>query len=90
MKRFKSDKNIYKDTDNIIEVLLEHFRHNDMDNFFIVLRAYIKNSNKLKLSNSTKLGRTSVYELLNNPNPENVQIGTISKIISHINKNHAA
>lgn len=48
MDRFKSDKHLYRDIKNIINALLNNLKHKDIDNFFIVLKAFIKNSNNTK------------------------------------------
>jgi DNA-binding phage protein len=66
------------------EILIEALTHNDMETFQDVLVGYIRTSSKLALSKKTKLGRTTLYDLINPEKPFNPTLDTIGKIFEEL------
>jgi DNA-binding phage protein len=72
------------DKDIVRELLLECLREGDMFTFEDVLLAYIRTSAKLSLSKSTKIGRTTLYDLIDPKKQFNPSYETLSKIFEDL------
>ena len=66
------------------EILIEALTHNDMETFQDVLVGYIRTSSKVALSRKTKLGRTTLYDLIDPDKPFNPTLDTIGKIFEEL------
>ena len=73
-----SNKKLVKD------ILVEALTCNDMETFQDVLVAYIRTSSKVALSKKTKLGRTTLYDLIDPSKPFNPTLDTIGKIFEDL------
>ena len=65
-------------------ILLESLSNNDMETFHDVLIGYIRTSSKAALSKKTKIGRTTLYDLINPDKPFNPTLDTIGKIFEEL------
>ena len=66
------------------EILIEALTNNDMETFQDVLVGYIRTSSKLALSKKTKLGRTTLYDLIDPNKPFNPTLDTLGKIFEDL------
>ncbi len=76
---FKSD--ILRDTDLIIEVLLDCIRTDDLDTFREVLAAHLMTVNKVELAKKAGLGRRTLYSLIDLKKEFNPELSTLSSLI---------
>lgn len=68
----------------IKEILIECLSQNDLETFQDLLISYIRNSAKMELSRNTKLGRTTLYDLINPEKPFNPTLETLGKIFEEL------
>ena len=66
------------------ELLIECLMQNDLETFQDVLISYIRISSKLNLSKRTKLGRTTLYDLIDPTKPFNPTLDTLGKIFNDL------
>lgn len=66
------------------EVLIDALTNNDMETFQDVLIGYIRTSSKVELSKKTRLGRTTLYDLIDPDKPFNPTLDTIGKIFEEL------
>ena len=66
------------------KILLESLSNNDMETFHDVLIGYIRTSSKVALSKRTKIGRATLYDLINSEKPFNPTLDTIGKIFEEL------
>ncbi len=66
------------------EILIDALTHNDMETFQDVLIGYIRTSSKVELSKKTKLGRTTLYDLIDPDKAFNPTLDTIGKIFEEL------
>jgi hypothetical protein len=66
------------------EILLDALVHNDMGTFQDVLVGYLRTSSKLSLSKKSKIGRTTLYDLMNPEKQFNPTLETIGKIFEDL------
>ena len=66
------------------EILISALASNDMDTFQDVLVGYIRTTSKLALSKKTKLGRTTLYDLIDPHKPFNPTLDTLGKIFEEL------
>ncbi|MCM0604703.1 MAG: hypothetical protein KA715_01285 [Xanthomonadaceae bacterium] len=66
------------------EILIEALTTNDMDTFQDVLVGYLRTSSKLAMSKKTKIGRTTLYDLMDTEKPFNPTLETIGKIFEDL------
>jgi DNA-binding phage protein len=65
----------------VLETLLECLVQNDVDTFQDVLVAHLRTVSKSKLAVETKLGRQTIYDLLNEKKKFNPTLTTLSSIL---------
>ena len=70
-----------KDTQAVIETLLDCIKENDLDSFREVLAAHLMTVNKVELAKKSGIGRRTIYDLLDPEKDFNPGIGTISALI---------
>ena len=68
----------------IRELLIEAITKNDLATYQDVLVAYLRTSSKLAISKKTKLGRTTLYDLMDTKKPFNPTLETIGKIFEDL------
>lgn len=73
-----------KDKKKVREVLIEALTMGDMDTFQDVLIGYIRTSSKSALSKDTKLGRRTLYDLIDPDKPFNPTFETLGKIFQEL------
>ena len=62
------------------EILMDCLLQNDLETFQDVFISYIRTSSKMGLSKRTKIGRTTLYDLIDPSKPFNPTFDTIGKI----------
>jgi hypothetical protein len=66
------------------EILIEALTMNDLEVFQDVLVGYLRTSSKLALSRNTRIGRTTLYDLMDPEKPFNPTLETIGKIFQEL------
>jgi DNA-binding phage protein len=66
------------------EILVDALTHNDIETFQDVLVSYLRTTSKLNLSKRTKIGRTTLYDLIDPEKPFNPTLETIGKIFEEL------
>ncbi len=66
------------------EILTEALLANDLEVFQDVLVGYLRTSSKLTLSRNTRIGRTTLYDLMNPEKPFNPTLDTLGKIFAEL------
>jgi DNA-binding phage protein len=66
------------------EILLESLAANDLETFQDVLVGYLRATSKLSLSRKTRLGRTTLYDLIDPEKPFNPTLETLGKIFESL------
>ena len=66
------------------EILTEALLANDLEVFQDVLVGYLRTSSKLTLSRNTRIGRTTLYDLINPEKPFNPTLETLGKIFAEL------
>lgn len=69
----------------ILDTLLHCLAINDLEAFQDVLVAHIKYCSKTELSRKTKLGRRTLYDLLDSNKPFNPTLSTIGPLLKSLN-----
>ncbi len=72
------------DTKLVREILLESLAANDLETFQDVLVGYLRAASKLSLSRKTRLGRTTLYDLIDPEKPFNPTLETLGKIFESL------
>jgi len=83
----KHEPNSNKDLANkklVREILIDALSQNDMETFQEVLVAYLRTSSKLSLSKNSKIGRTTLYDLMNPKKEFNPTLETLGKIFEDL------
>jgi len=70
-----------KDTRAIKEVLIEALMENDLETFQDVLIAYVRTASKSRLAAKTKLGRQTLYDLIDEDKEFNPTLSTLGSIL---------
>jgi DNA-binding phage protein len=73
-----------KDPKLVKEILVEALMTNDLDVFQDVLVAYLRTTSKSKLSAKTKLGRQTLYDLIDEKKEFNPTLSTLASILKSI------
>ncbi len=73
-----------KDPVGVLETLIECLVENDLESFREVLAAHLHVTNKSKLSRDTKIGRTTIYDLLNEDKPFNPTLETLGPLFKSL------
>lgn len=66
------------------ELLIDCLTQNDLETFQDVLISYIRSSAKASLSKRTKIGRTTLYDLIDPNKPFNPTLDTLGKIFEDL------
>jgi DNA-binding phage protein len=66
------------------EILADCILNNDMDTFQDVFLAFIRNQSKTKLAEKSKLGRQTLYDLLNDKKGFNPEWDTLRSLLKAI------
>jgi DNA-binding phage protein len=95
-KKIKKSKPIYlteykpftspelKDPKLVIEILLDCVREGDLDSFRQTLIAHLIRVNKTDFAKKTKLGRRTLYALMDPKKPFNPELSTVCAILKSI------
>src|SRR6266704_1153515 len=70
-----------KDAKLVKEVLVEALMNNDLETFQDVLTAHIRTVSKSKLAAKTKIGRQSLYDLIDEEEEFNPTLSTLGSIL---------
>jgi DNA-binding phage protein len=70
-----------KDPKLVKEVLVDALMANDMETFQDVLVAYLRTVSKSELAGKTKLGRQTLYDLINEEKEFNPTLSTLGSIL---------
>ncbi len=73
-----------KDPKLVKEILVEALMTNDLDVFQDVLVAYLRTTSKSKLAAKTKLGRQTLYDLIDEKKEFNPTLSTLASILESI------
>ena len=84
VKHESSSSSRLADKKLVRKILLESLGNNDMETFHDVLIGYIRTSSKVALSKNAKIGRTTLYDLINPEKPFNPTLDTIGKIFEEL------
>ena len=68
----------------VLETLLDCLVRNDLETFQDVLIAHLRTISKSKLAAETKLGRQTLYDLLDEKKPFNPTLSTLSSIFKSL------
>ena len=68
----------------VLETLLDCLVRNDVDSFRDVLVAHLRTVSKSKLARETKLGRQTLYDLLDENKPFNPTLTTLGSIFEKL------
>lgn len=79
---FTSDE--LKDSQLVIDTLLECIKTGDIDSFREVLTAHLLTVNKVKFAKKSGLGRRTIYDLINPDRKFNPELTTVSALIKAI------
>ena len=66
------------------EVLIDCLVQNDLETFQDVLIGYLRTTSKSALSRNTKIGRTTLYDLIDPKKPFNPTLETLGKIFEDL------
>ena len=77
---FQSD--ILRNSNEIINVLLECIQNNDLDSFREVLAAHLMTVNKMELAKKAGIGRRTLYDLIDMKKDFNPELGTVSALLN--------
>jgi DNA-binding phage protein len=66
------------------ELLIDCLTQNDLETFQDVLISYIRSSAKVEFSKKTKIGRTTLYDLIDPKKPFNPTLDTLGKIFEEL------
>ncbi len=72
------------DKKKVREVLIEALTENDLETFQDILIAYLRTSSKLALSRNLKMGRSTLYDLIDPNKPFNPTLETLGKIFQDL------
>ncbi len=72
------------DKRKVREVLIEALTENDLETFQDVLIAYLRTSSKLTLARNLKMGRSTLYDLMDPNKPFNPTLETLGKIFQDL------
>lgn len=84
LKKFSSGDERFKDSRLIKEVLVEALMGNDIETFKDVLIAHLRSQPKTQLASETKLGRQTLYDLIDESKEFNPTLSTLSLILKSI------
>lgn len=70
-----------KDSKVVVEALLECLREGDVESFREVLTAHLMTTNKSLIAKKAKLGRRTLYDLMDPTKKFNPELSTVSAII---------
>jgi DNA-binding phage protein len=70
-----------KDSKIVVEALLECLREGDVESFREVLTAHLMTTNKSLIAKKAKLGRRTLYDLMDPTKKFNPELSTVSAII---------
>ena len=73
-----------KDPSIVVETLLECIREGDVESFREVLTAHMMTSNKALIAKKAKIGRRTLYDLLDPSKKFNPEFSTVTAIIRAI------
>ena len=73
-----------KDAELIKEILVDALMTNDLETFQDVLVAHLRTTSKSKLSAKTKLGRQTLYDLIDEKKDFNPTLSTLGSILKAI------
>lgn len=79
-----NESTLLKDKNSVREALLYALSMNDLEAFQDVLIAYLRISAKAQLSRKTKIGRTTLYDLMDPDKPFNPTLETLGKIFEEL------
>jgi len=66
------------------EILIDCLIQNDIDTFQDVLIGYLRTTSKSAFARNTKIGRTTIYDLMDPSKPFNPTLETIGKIFEDL------
>ena len=75
---------ILKNSDVVIEALLDSIKYNDIDSFREVLLGYLEATNRTELAKKAGLGRRTLYDLIDPKVNFNPRFQTICSLIEAI------
>ena len=84
LSKFDTNDTSFKDPAVIKEILVESLLNNDIETFKDILIAHLRAQPKSKLSSETKLGRQTLYDLINEDKEFNPTLSTLSVILKSI------
>src|SRR4051794_18054360 len=70
-----------KDREGVLETLFHCLVENDLEAFRDVLVAHLRTVSKAKLALETKLGRRTIYDLLDDKKPFNPSLRTLAPLL---------
>ncbi len=73
-----------KDRKLVLATLIDSLVKNDLDTFQDVLIAHLRTVSKSKLAAETKLGRQTLYDLLDEKKPFNPTLTTVGSILKSL------
>lgn len=73
-----------KDAHLVKEVLVEALMNNDLETFQDVLIAHLRTVSKSKLATKTKLGRQTLYDLIDESKEFNPTLSTLGSLLKAI------
>jgi DNA-binding phage protein len=73
-----------KDRKLVLDTLLDCLVRNDVETFQDVLVAHLRTVSKSKLASETKLGRQTLYDLLDEKKPFNPSLTTLGSILKSL------
>ncbi len=84
LTKHKTDWSLFRDNKGVRETLIECLCHNDLEAFEDVLVAFLRATSKTKLAKETKLGRRTLYNLIEGKKPFNPTLSTLGPIFKAI------
>ena len=84
LKEFDVFNKEFKDPKIVKTILIEALMTDDLETFQDVLVAHLRATSKSKLSRKTKLGRQTLYDLIDETKEFNPTLSTLSSILKAI------
>lgn len=73
-----------KDRKLVLEALLDCLVYNDLETFQDVLVAHLRTVSKTKFAAETRIGRQTLYDLLDDKKPFNPTLTTLGSILKNL------
>lgn len=81
---FANNSSHLRNKELVRQVLVEALMINDLETFQDVLIGYLRTTAKAELSRKTKIGRTTLYDLMDPNKPFNPTLETLGKIFEEL------